>query len=122
MTWQYEQGTGRLTHDGELITSDGYSGSGADKNVPAAEGKPFLGPAPRGTYTIGEPISNGGHMGPFVLPLTPSPVNNMFGRDGFFIHGDSINSPGTASNGCVILNRQWRTMIAQSGDNMLVVV
>ena len=50
-------------------------------------------------------------MGPYVLPLTPLTVNNMFGREGFFIHGDSIDNPGNASNGCVVLNRQWRIMV-----------
>lgn len=120
MTWRYDQATGALSHDGETIAT-GYSGKVPSRNVPADENQPFLGPIPRGTYTIGQPIANGGHMGPYVLPLAPNPVNNMFGREGFFIHGDSIASPGDASNGCLVLNRQWRTMIAQSNDNLLVV-
>ena len=57
-----------------------------------------------------------------MLPLTPFKVNNMYGREGFFIHGDSIDNPGNASNGCIVLNRQWRVMIAQSADDVLVVV
>jgi hypothetical protein len=120
MTWKYDQGSGNLTHDGEMIAK-GYSGIDPHKNVPADQNLPFLGPLPQGTYTIGQPIANGGHMGPYVLPLTPSPVNNMFGRSGFFIHGDSIAAPGTASNGCIVLNREWRTLIAQSNDSLLVV-
>jgi hypothetical protein len=122
MTWRYEQAGHRLSHDGEMITTEGYSGIGADKNNPASENRPFLGPIPKGSYTIGQPIANGGHMGPYVLPLTPFKVNNMFGREGFFIHGDSIDNPGNASNGCIVLNRQWRVMIAQSADDVLVVV
>ena len=126
MTWKYDQGTGRLSHDGEMIAT-GYAGINTDTvnglNNPAQQQTPFVGPIPRGTYTIGQPITNGGHMGPFVLELTPSPVNNMFGRSGFFIHGDKADPPPqSASNGCIIVNREWRAMIAQSGDNLLVVV
>jgi len=121
MTWTYMQATGQLSHDGEAIDT-GYAGVGAGLNAPGQEGVPFIGPLPRGGYTIGQPVLNGGHMGPFVLPLTPSPANNMFGRSGFFIHGDKIaGPPHTASNGCIILSRQTRTLIAQSGDNLLVV-
>ena len=60
--------------------------------------------------------------GPYVLPLTPDPENLMYGRDGFLIHGDSITNPGSASEGCIILPRSARTMIAASGDNRLEVV
>jgi hypothetical protein len=120
MPWKYDQASGALTHDGEMIAT-GYAGKPPSKNIPADQDKPFLGPLPRGGYTIGQPVANGGHMGPYVLPLTPDPANDMFGRDGFFIHGDSITDPGDASDGCIVLNRQWRTMIAQSDDTLLVV-
>jgi hypothetical protein len=46
----------------------------------------------------------------------------MFGRFGFFIHGDSILNPGWASDGCVILGRMVRQRIAASGDPLLEVV
>jgi hypothetical protein len=120
MTWKYDQATGALSHDGEMIAT-GYSGAGACMNVPADQNMPFAGPIPQGSYTIGQPVMNGGHLGPYVLPLVPSPANNMFGRDGFFIHGDSVAAPGNASNGCIVFNREWRTLIAQSSDSMLVV-
>jgi non-ribosomal peptide synthetase component E (peptide arylation enzyme) len=60
-------------------------------------------------------------MGPYVLPLAPWPNNNMFGRNGFYIHGDTAARNQTASNGCIVLDRQYRLMIAQSGDNVLTV-
>ena len=56
MTWKYDQGSGNLTHDGEMIAK-GYSGIDPHKNVPADQNLPFLGPLPQGTYTIGQPIS-----------------------------------------------------------------
>jgi len=120
MTWSYSQQSGQLSHDGELIAT-GYSGIGAGLNNPAAQDQPFVGPLPRGSYGIGAVVADGGHLGPFVMPLTPWAVNNMFGRAGFFIHGDNAQLNNTASNGCIILARQWRTMIASSGDTLLTV-
>jgi hypothetical protein len=38
------------------------------------------------------------------------------------IHGDSINHPGDASEGCVVLSRAVRQTIAASGDTDLEVV
>jgi hypothetical protein len=46
----------------------------------------------------------------------------MFGRDGFLIHGDSVEHPGTASHGCIIMSRAIREAIAQSDDHELNVV
>jgi len=82
------------------------------------------GPIPRGRYTIGavEFADVDGPHGPFVLPLTPAAANEMFGRTGFLIHGDSIEHPGFASRGCIILARPTREAIAQSGDADLEVV
>ena len=120
MSWSYAQSTGQLAHDGEGIAT-GYSGKGAGLNNPGQANVPFTGPLPVGSYTIEGPIADGGHLGPFVLPLSPWPVNNMFGRSGFFIHGDNQAMNHTASNGCIILARQWRQLIATTGDTLLVV-
>jgi hypothetical protein len=120
MTWNYSQSSGQLSHDGEMIAT-GYSGIGPGLNNPSDENVPFQGPLPKGTYDIGQLMADGGHMGPFVLPLNPWAVNNMFGRSGFFIHGDNTQANHSASNGCIILARQWRMMIAQSNDPLLTV-
>lgn len=120
MTWNYQQSTGQMSHDGELIAT-GYAGIGAGLNNPAAQNQPFVGPLPAGTYTIGTVMADGGHMGPYVLPLAPWSANQMFGRAGFFIHGDTPARDNTASNGCIVLDRQWRQMITQSGDTVLTV-
>jgi hypothetical protein len=121
MSWSYSQSTGNLSHEGEFIAK-GYAGIGDCCNKPDKQEVSFEGPLPRGTYTIGPVVPDGGHMGPYVLPLTPWPVNNMFGRSGFFIHGDTPSRDHSASNGCIVLDRSWRTMIAQSGDATLVVI
>jgi hypothetical protein len=121
MSWTYAQSSGNLSHNGEFIAK-GYAGIGAGVNNPAAQNQPFQGPLPQGTYTIDPVVQDGGHMGPYVLPLEPWPVNNMFGRAGFYIHGDTPARNQTASNGCIVLDRQWRALIATSGDSTLLVV
>lgn len=118
--WTYTQKTGWLSKEGKNVYH-GYSGAGEGKNNPAMENVHEVGPIPCGRYSIGAPFNTDSH-GPYVLRLTPDPHNIMFGRAGFLIHGDSIKAPGTASQGCIILPRNAREMIHQSGDNELEVV
>jgi len=124
--WTYIQKTGELLHNGEHVAV-GYSGydnpqTGQNgKNNPDLENVPEVGPIPVGQYSIGSPEDTVTH-GPFVLPLTPDAANQMFGRDGFLIHGDSVVDPGTASRGCIIMARPVRNEVATSGDRMLEVI
>src|SRR5271155_1098884 len=117
--WTYIQKTGQLFHDGESVAT-GYSGyndpqTGQDgTNNPDLENVPDVGPIPVGNYTFGTPVDTVTH-GPFVLPLTPDPANQMFGRAGFLMHGDSVVAPGTASRGCIIMGRPVRGQVAASG-------
>lgn len=60
-------------------------------------------------------------MGQDVLPLIPM-GHNANGRTVFFIHGDSVARPGTASQGCVILPHDLRARINASPDKTLQVV
>ena len=124
--WTYIQKTGELLHNGEHVAV-GYSGydnpqTGQNgKNNPDLENVPEVGPIPVGQYSIGSPEDTLTH-GPFVLPLTPDAANQMFGRDGFLIHGDSVVEPGTASRGCIIMARPVRDEVATSGDAALEVI
>ena len=119
MTWRWKQALGLMMHDANII-GRGYSGAPGAVNNPAQEAKKDVGPIPRGAYIIGAPVDlDGGDHGPFVLPLTPCDHSKTFGRGGFLIHGDSIRFPGSASHGCIILSRQVRVYIAQSGDHVL---
>ena len=117
--WTYHQSTGRLSRDCADVAT-GYSGLDAGKNNPAMQEVHDVGPLPQGLYVIGHPVDTATH-GPFVLPLTPDPGNTMFGRTGFLIHGDSLQHPGRASNGCIILPRPIREQIAASDDDELTV-
>lgn len=116
--WVYQQSTGQLTVDGSLI-AEGYAGMPPYRNDPAAEWKPNLGPLPQGTYNIGQ-VQNSPKLGPVVMPLVPSPANVMFGRDGFWIHGDTADH--NASCGCIVLDRDTRQLIADSSERTLVVI
>ncbi len=118
--WTYAQVSGLLEHV-NAVMGIGYSGKGACKNLPSAQFRHNLGPIPCGLYTIGDPVDTNAH-GPFVLPLTPHADNNMQGRAGFLIHGDSIAYPGEASQGCIILSRPTREKMAASEDRLLEVI
>ena len=120
MTWTYEQRTGWLSHDGEKV-SRGYSGAKEGKNNPEMQDVANVGPIPEGKYEIGEPSDTKTH-GPYVLHLTPDAANEMYGRSGFLIHGDSVVNPGTASEGCIIQPRAVREQVWNSGDRDLEVV
>lgn len=118
--WTYEQATGTLSDEkGYSVT--GYSGHGDGKNNPAMQSVRNIGPIPVGRYTICAPRDTKDH-GPFVLSLTPYADNNMCGRAGFLIHGDSISAPGTASHGCIIVPRTAREKVWASGDRILQVI
>ncbi len=128
--WTYQQSDGVLLHEGEYVAT-GYSGFENGKNNPDMQDHMGLGPIPRGSYTIqvivdgnGQAVDYEGKKAP-VMRLVPAASNQMFGRDGFLIHGDSISAPGTASHGCVIEAHEIREKIAQTaenGDNQLQVV
>jgi Protein of unknown function (DUF2778) len=117
MSWTYSQSTGQLTRNGQNVAT-GYSGTGHGRNNPDLESQRNVGPIPRGRYTIGPPQDTRTH-GPHVLELTPD-GHNALGRAGFLIHGD--NTRHDASLGCVVLPRDIRDQISNSGDNQLEVV
>ena len=121
MTWEYVQKTGALSHNGNPVAT-GYSGNTIGLNNPDVQNKIGIGPIPCGTYTIGPPHQPIDHLGPIALPLYPAPANEMFGRLGFFIHGDNPAMDHTASDGCIIFGPTIRQAIVNSGDTTLVVV
>lgn len=118
--WTYSQSSGKLSRDGILIGA-GYSGLGPDKDDPATENVHNQGPIPRGIWAIGEAHADP-ELGPCVMALTPVLETETFGRSGFFIHGDSLAHPGSASHGCIVLDRNVRNAIASWGDHALTVI
>ena len=119
--WLYIQATGELVSAAGEVVSTGYSGAGAGKNNPSMQEVIDVGPIPQGLYGIEAPIDSPIH-GPYALPLVPDARNDMFGRAGFLIHGDSIDHPGFASEGCIIQPLAAREQVWDSGDHQLQVV
>lgn len=124
--WQYDQLTGRLSHDGNLIAV-GYSGHLNGRNNPSIESHPSLGPCPRGWFTLavikdadGNPCDYEEKRAP-VFRLVPDASTEMFGRSGILMHGDSILAPGTASLGCIIANHDARLDVLTSADTRIQV-
>jgi len=120
MAWIYQQSTGQLSHNGRLVAT-GYAGKDEGKNIPDMQDRVDIGPLPRGNYTITNPFHHP-HTGPYSMRLQPSHGNVMYGRAGFLIHGDSIESPGEASNGCIVMPPDVRRRIWTSGDRQLEVI
>ena len=119
--WQYSQTGGQLISPTGGLMAVGYSGFGEGKNSPTEENVQNVGPIPEGWYDIEAPENSPVH-GPFALPLMPDVGNAMFGRSGFMIHGDSLEHPGQASAGCIIMPRFAREAIWNGGDHRLQVV
>jgi hypothetical protein len=120
MSWTYVARSGAIMDPYGRVIAIGYSGHGAGRNVPEDHAK-NEGPIPVGRYRIDAPVDTERH-GPYVLGLEPDPSNDMHGRDGFLIHGDSHSHPGEASLGCIVLQRQIREAIWDSGDHDLDVL
>lgn len=121
--WLYKQSTGELFRAGSPVTTPvavGYAGVGSGHNNPDLQCVQDIGPIPRGEWTIGAP-TNTPHL-TYALPLSPRAGTDACGRSAFFIHGDSTAQPGWASQGCIILPKGIRELIAESRDTRLRVV
>lgn len=98
---------GKLT-----LLARGYSGAPAHKNNPESTALKLLGPIPAGVYHV-LPARNHPRLGPLAIPLDPFPSSPQYGRSGFYIHGDNAKGDGSASSGCIILNRGTRATVAE---------
>lgn len=121
MSWTYNQTTGELRKDG-ILAGVGYSGCGNGKNNWELEATPNVGPIPVGWWTIEGPPKTTDKHGPYVLRLTPDRETQTYGRTNFLLHGDSLEHPGQASEGCIVAPPHVRTRVYQSGDKRLQVV
>lgn len=116
--FEYSQSTGILSHGGEPI-GKGYAGHGEGLNNPKLEMVHNLGPLPKGTWEIGL-FFDDKHLGYCVAALRPT-SQDVFGRGGFFIHGDNKRMNHTASDGCIILSKTLRELIRDSGETEITV-
>jgi hypothetical protein len=120
--WIFEQSSGRLYQDTDPETVFlSYAGHADGKNNPDLQHVANVGPIPIGFYEVGPPYESPNN-GPYVLRLTPAPENEMHGRAGFLIHGDSRAKLGSASHGCVVTSRPARQSVWLSGERQLKVI
>lgn len=122
----YSQSSGRLAHNvngGETLLGRGWAGNGKGKNNPEMQAEKGIGPLPRGWYSVGEPFKHPS-CGPYSMRLTPDPETEMFGRDGFLIHGPAMdaNKFGNESKGCIVMARNVREAIHAIGVTRMQVV
>lgn len=120
MPWVYKVSVHKFYLNGTFQFDAEYSGRPEFWNDSANECVSNKGPLPRGTYTIG-PAFNHPRTRAYTMRLTPFIENQMCGRDGFMIHGNSVAHPTQASDGCIILNLSGRKIINGSTDKILVV-
>ena len=124
--WTYQQSSGKLTAPDGTIEGIGYAGGNCGKNPEGVnncemETASCVGPLPVGMYTFGVPQDNP-KLGPFAIPLQPDQSNVMYGRGGFFCHGDTSAMNHSASEGCIIMARSIRESMWASSDHDLQVV
>lgn len=120
MTWVYKVKEAKFYLDGTFKFDALYAGAVGYYNDPSQQCVKNKGPLPAGKYKIGNPFQHT-TAGSYVLRLTADSSNNMCGRDGFLIHGDSKKNPGTASSGCIITSISDRITIHTSNDKILIV-
>jgi Protein of unknown function (DUF2778) len=121
MAWTYNSKTGQLKDAAGNLVGTGYSGHGEGVNNPDLESTPDVGPIPRATYTIGD-FFDDPEKGPIVARLTPWDASKVFGRSGFMLHGDNPAENQSASLGCVIMPRDARVAVKNSGSTILLVI
>jgi hypothetical protein len=120
MAWVWDQSAGTLSFGGSIV-GNGYAGNGRGKNNPSMQAAQGVGPIPRGLWRM-VGVKDSPNTGPFTIVLQPEPGTDALGRSEFRVHGDSVKNPGTASHGCIILQRAIREKIWRSGDKLIQVV
>jgi hypothetical protein len=106
----FEQVSGRFLIEGDpQIDVFGYAGRLEGRNNPAMQSVKDVGPLPVGFYVVTPPQTHP-RLGPLAFRLYPDGNSPMFGRGGFWIHGD--NRRHDASCGCIVLDRATRVILA----------
>lgn len=126
--WVYSQSSGHLyladTQDVRAHVATGYSGAVGHQNRTGSEQLVAKGPIPRGVWKIGIAFAHR-RLGREAIPLEAVEPQKVFGRSGFYVHGDNAAGDGSASSGCIILPITVRKLISEfrrAGVRTLVVV
>lgn len=124
--WKYSQTDGRLYRPDGVLAGHGYAGGDGGLrpegiNNHAMQSIHNVGPLPCGIYKKSTPVEHS-HLGPLAIPLIPMDGNEMFGRSGFYMHGDRASPPKSASDGCIIMAHSVRVEFSDSSEQWLEVV
>ncbi|MDQ7836613.1 MAG: DUF2778 domain-containing protein [Humidesulfovibrio sp.] len=118
----YNQSDGRLMDMDDRLVGKGYSGAPGHVNNPDHQNEVGKGVIPEGTWTIGEVISDSKQSrgkGENLIKLEPDPATaeriRAMGRDPntFYIHADNRKNNQTASEGCIIMDKNERKAIRE---------
>lgn len=112
----YEQSSGNIFDPSGAMLGVCYAGGNCGNNPEGVNDPQYqtvhqIGPLPVGLYTLGTP-EDSPKLGPFAIPLIPDPANIMFGRSGFYCHGDNAQMNQSASEGCIVADRAIREVVA----------
>jgi hypothetical protein len=100
------------------IVGYGYTGSVDYLDDPSEETLVGRGAITAGMYTFRGPHESD-KMGSYIWELVPDDTNEMFGRRGFYNHGDNSLYNHTASGGCIVSPLEVRS-IWRDGDRLRV--
>lgn len=114
-------GNGHLIDPTNRDVGTGYSGHDKGLNNPDMQDIPDFGPIPEGRWMVGV-FGEHPHLGPVAASLAPTTGTETFGRSGFFVHGDGQACNQSSSHGCIVLARNLREMIRDSGTNLVLTV
>lgn len=130
----FQISTGTVTKDdGTVITTSAYAGNDSrtpqnpthiqGKNNPDKCSVHFIGPLPPGDYSIGKWGTYG--VGQNAAPLTPINVPEIYGRSGFYIHGqETPEGPNylQESEGCLVIPHNDRMKVIALNPSQITVI
>jgi len=117
--YSYSRYWGVFFDSTQKLVGYGYSGDVAHFNKPEMDHLPKMGPLPSGPYRL-HYIADDPKLGPHIFQLEPIGSFPLYGRSGFYIHGDSPALNHTGSEGCIVCPPVVRD-IFKDGDILAVV-
>jgi hypothetical protein len=125
MSWTFETSTGGFYQPDSSLIAHGYSGGNCGKNpewVNNSESEQNHGATiPQGLYHRGVLVPHS-QLGVDAIQLVPDQSTVLYGRSGFYVHGDNQDCNKSASEGCIILPHDIRMQFLSSNDADLEVV
>ncbi len=133
ITFQITTGTVTNDDDGTVLSSSAYAGNDSrtpqnpnkiqGKNNPDKCSLHCIGPLPPGIYSIGTWGTY--DVGQNAAPLTPINVPEIYGRSGFYIHGQEAPTGVNylqESEGCIVVPHNDRMTIIKLAPAQVTVI